>query len=130
MVKNEYIDIDHDTPNATFGYAPLNHKWNYAPPCIGGRFYRPQVDAGFDEDRQRLWAVETQNPVLSEDFYLCTNIHTKPFVVTNEDPFEAVAVGGFSISGNTVFGGVLVEANNDYEQVVAEQPQTRIAKPE
>lgn len=129
IVRNEQIDVDHATPNATFGYRPLNAGWNYDSPRIGGRFYRPEVDAGFDEDRQRLWAVETANPTLSTDFYLCTNIHTKPFVVTNQDPFEVVTQGDFFIEGNTVFGGALVEATDDYEKVLAVAPQERIAKP-
>lgn len=129
VVTNDYVDIDHDTPTATFGYAPLNHHWNSAAPQIGGRFYRPTVDAAFDEDRQRIWAVETQNPVLSEDFYLCTQMHQKPFVVTNQDPFEAVVRGGATIMGNTVFGHALIEATNDYAEVVAEQPKARIVKP-
>ena len=97
-------------------------------PRIGGKFYRPEVDAGFDEDRQRIWAVETQNPTLSTDFYLCTNIHTKPFVVTNQDPFEVVTQGEVFIEGNTVFGGHLVEATDDYEKVLALAPQDRIEK--
>jgi hypothetical protein len=129
VVKNEYVDLDHDQPEDTFGYAPLNHEWTHTSPQIGGRFYRPAVDASFDEDRQRIWAVETQNPVLSQDFYLCTTMHTKPFVVTNQDPFEAVARGDALIRGNTVFGGLLVEATNDYAEVVAEQPTARIIKP-
>ncbi|MER9486826.1 hypothetical protein NKI50_12655 [Mesorhizobium sp. M0563] len=128
-VPNEYVDIDHATPNGTFGYAPLNYAWNIEAPHIGGRFYRPDVDAGFDEDRQRIWAVETANPTLSTDFYLCTNIHTKPFVVTNQDPFECVIQGDVIINGNTVFGGVLHEATNDYAKVLAEAPQARIVKP-
>lgn len=65
VVTNDYVDIDHDTPTATFGYAPLNHEWAKSQPHVGGKFIRPAVDAGFDEDRQRIWAVETQNPVLS-----------------------------------------------------------------
>lgn len=128
-VPNEYVDIDHATPNATFGYAPLNYEWNIDAPRIGGRFYRPKVDAGFDEDRQRIWAVETQNPTLSTDFYLCTNMHTKPFVVTNQDPFECVTQGDLVINGNTVFGGVLHEATNDYDKVMAVAPQERLTKP-
>lgn len=128
VVTNDYVDLDHDTPNATFGYAPLNHEWAHTAPQIGGRFYRPTVDASFDEDRQRIWAVETQNPVLSEDFYLCTTMHQKPFVVTNQDPFEAVVRGGAVIRGNTVFGGLLIEANNDYAEISAEAPVERIEK--
>ena len=63
-VPNDYVDVDHDTPNATFGYAPLNYAWNIEAPRIGGRFHRPDVDAGFDEDRQRIWAAETKPDVV------------------------------------------------------------------
>lgn len=128
IVKNEDVDLDHDTPNATFGYAPLNHEWAKSIPQIGGKFYRPAVDAAFDEDRQRIWAVETQNPVLSEDFYLCTTMHQKPFVQTTGDNFEVLIRGDAAIRGNTVFGGMLIEATNDYAEVVEEQPNDRIDK--
>ncbi len=128
IVKNSRIDIDHDQPNDTFGYEPMNARWNINCPRVGGRFYRPKVDAGFDEDRQRIWAVETKNPRLSTDFYLCTNIHTKPFVVTNQDPFEVVTQGDVFIEGNTVFGGHLVEATDDYEKVLALAPTERVEK--
>lgn len=128
VVKNSRIDTSHATPNATFGYEPLNGRWNIDTPRVGGRFYRPTVNTGFDEDRQRIWAVETINPTLSTDFYLCTNMHTKPFVVTNQDPFEVVTQGDLFIEGNTVFGGHLVEATDDYEKVLAVAPQDRIEK--
>nr|QJB21262.1 MAG: major capsid protein [Microvirus sp.] len=129
VVPNEFVDLDHSTPNATFGYAPLNYAWHMDCPHVGGKFYRPAVDAGFDEDRQRIWAVETANPKLSADFYLCTQMHTKPFVVTNADPFECVTQGDIVINGNTVFGGVLHEATNDYAKVMAEAPTQRVVKP-
>ncbi|KIV61445.1 hypothetical protein SZ54_4717 [Rhizobium sp. UR51a] len=128
VVKNSRIDTSHATPNATFGYEPLNGRWNIDTPRVGGRFYRPTVNTGFDEDRQRIWAVETINPTLSTDFYLCTNMHTKPFVVTNQDPFEVVTQGDVFIEGNTVFGGHLIEATDDYEKVLAVAPQDRIEK--
>lgn len=129
IVQNQYVDIDHDTPTATFGYAPLNHKWNHNGPGIGGKFFRPEVNAPTDEDRQRIWAVETQNPTLSRDFYLCTGMHTKPFVVTNQDPYEVVTRGLVSIEGNTVFGRMLIEASDDYDQVMSEADMDRIDKP-
>lgn len=128
VVPCEYVDIDHNTPNHTFGYAPLNYEWNVTAPRIGGRFYRPEVDAAYDEDRQRIWAVETEDPTLSADFYLCTTMHTKPFVVTNQDPFECVTQGDFIIEGNTVFGRALVEASNDWDKVLEKAPMERIDK--
>lgn len=131
VVQNDEMDIDHDVPDGTFGYAPLNHQWMRAVPRLGGKFYRPQVDAGFDEDRQRVWAVETANPVLSKDFYLCTTMHYKPFVVTDAaiDHFECLVRGQIAIRGNTVFGGLLVEASDDYAEVMEEAPVDRIEKP-
>lgn len=128
VVTNDEVDTDHDTPAGVFGYAPLNHQWAKSIPQVGGKFYRPAVDAAFDEDRQRIWAVETQNPVLSEDFYLTTTMHQKPFVVTTGDNFEVLIRGEAAIRGNTVFGGMLVEATNDYAEVVEEQPNDRIEK--
>lgn len=123
------IDTDHESPQALFGYEPMNARWNNAAPNIGGKFYRPNVDAGFNEDRQRIWAVETKNPTLSTDFYLCTNMHTKPFVVTNQDPFEVVIRGEGVISGNTVFGGHLVEGTGAYDAVKAKAPNDRVTLP-
>lgn len=128
IVENREIDVDHDQAAETFGYAPLNWEWTKSMAQIGGKFYRPEVDAGFDEDRQRIWAVETQNPVLSKDFYLCTTMHTKPFVVTNRDPFEALLRGQVVIRGNTVFGGRLIEATDDYDVIKAKIPTERLNK--
>ncbi|MDH0614144.1 MULTISPECIES: hypothetical protein [unclassified Agrobacterium] len=128
VVKNSRIDASHANPNGTFAYEPMNAKWNIDAPRVGGDFYRPTVNTGFDEKRQRIWAVETLNPTLSTDFYLCTNMHTKPFVVTNQDPFEVVQQGDLYIEGNTVFGGHLIEATDDYEKVMAVAPQGRIEK--
>lgn len=131
IVTNGMIDTDHTAPADTFGYQPLNAKWAKSIPRVGGKFIRPTVDAAFDEDRQRIWAVETVDPVLSQDFYLCTTMHYKPFVVTDLDidPFECLVRGQAMIRGNTVFGGVLVEAADNYEKVLAEAPQERIDKP-
>lgn len=129
VVPNAAIDVKHATPAGTFGYAPLNWKWNQGRPGIGGKFYRPAVDDPFDEDRMRLWSVETANPTLSQDFYLCHNIHQKVFVVTDQDPFECVCRGMVAIEGNTVFGHALIEASDDYQQVLDEADQDRIDKP-
>ena len=128
VVLNGEVDTSHATKGAAFGYAPLNWKWAKSFARIGGRYFRPEAVTTFDEDRQRIWAVETANPVLGPDFYLCNGMHTKPFVVTNQDIGEALARGVFTIDGLTVFGGALVEANGDYAEVLAEAPMARIPK--
>lgn len=127
IVQNAQIDAAHATPAGTFGYAPLNHKWMMQQTKIGGRFYRPDpASTTNDEDRQRIWAVETVNPTLAADFYIATNINTKPFVVTNQDPFECVTRGVALIEGLTVFGGALIESTGSYDEVMAKAPQTRL----
>lgn len=131
VVQNDYIDNDHDTPTDVYGYAPQNFKWNTAGPGIGGRFYRPAVDAGFDEDRQSLWAVETQNPLLTKDAYLVpADIHLKPFWTSTIDPFDCVTGGQIVITGNTQFGPMLIEQNgtSDYDEVLDRVDQDRIEK--
>jgi len=128
IVTNDHIDVDHSTPNAVFGYAPLNHEYMRSAPSIGGKYYRPAVDAAFDEDRQKIWANETVDPELTEDFYLCNNVHHKVFADSTSDAFEITARGTFEITGNTVFGGALKEATDDYDQVMADVDQTRLTK--
>jgi len=128
IVTNDHIDVDHSTPNAIFGYAPLNHEFMRSAPNIGGKYYRPDVDASFDEDRQKIWANETVDPELTEDFYLCNNVHHKVFADSTSDAFEITARGTFEITGNTVFGGALKEATDDYDQVMADVDQTRLTK--
>ena len=130
VVTNEYVDVSHSDPDSTFGYAPLNHEWMRSTPNIGGKFLRPEVNTAFDEDRQRIWAVETVDPTLTEDFYLCSNMHQKVFSDTASDGFEILGLGQFQIEGNTVFGAAINEATDDYDQVLAVVDQTRIDQTE
>ncbi|UIB81422.1 major capsid protein [Flyfo microvirus Tbat2_108] len=133
VVHNDYIDNDHDQPAGVYGFGPTNHKWNGAGPGIGGRFFRPEVDAGFDEDRQAIWAVETQNPLLTKDAYLVpADIHLKPFWTSTIDPFDCVTGAQIIISGNTQFGPMLIEAlpgESDYDAILDKVDQDRIEKP-
>lgn len=127
-VYNRYVDVDHDTPDGVFGYEPLNAQWDVKARRVGGRFLRPEVDGTFDEDRLRIWSSEVANPTLSEEFYLSTTVHTKPFADQTQDPFEAVAAGQFVIEGNTVFGGALIEATDNYARVLEDVPADTINK--
>lgn len=127
-VPNDFIDTDHDDPNGLFGFGPLNHEYASFGPKVGGRFHRPDIDAAEDTDRLRLWAVETKNPKLAENFYIVSDIHTKPFLHPDEDPVDVVLLGNIGIEGNTVFGPMLIEASDDYEQIMSQVPMNRIEK--
>lgn len=126
VVPNRFVDVHHGTPDATFGYAPLNHHWKRSLSRIGGRYFRPAA-SGFVEDRQRFWSVEQLNPTLTKDFYMVPDDlpHTV-FMDQRADPFEVLALGNVEIVGNTVFGKVLEEDRGDYEAVFDEVDTTRI----
>lgn len=129
VVQNDHLDVNHSTPNGTFGYAPLNHEWMRDIVNVGGKYYRPANDA-FDEDRQKIWTVETTDPTLSEDFYLVSGLHKKVFADQVADSFEITCISDCEISGNTVFGERLIEADttSDYEAITALVDTARIEK--
>ena len=129
IVKNDHADVNHATPDGTFGYAPLNHEWQRDLVNVGGKYYRPANDA-FDEDRAKIWSAEATNPTLNEDFYLCTGLHKKVFADQTADSFEITAMTDMNIVGNTVFGAGLQEtdATSDYDAITADVDSTRIDK--
>jgi hypothetical protein len=129
VVKNDHLDVNHSTPNGTFGYAPLNHEYMRDMVNIGGKYYRPSDDA-FDEDRAKIWTAETTDPTLSDDFYLVDSLHKKVFSDQNADAFEITCISDFEITGNTVFGERLLEADatSDYEAITDLVDDARIEK--
>jgi hypothetical protein len=129
VVKNDHLDVNHSTPNGTFGYAPLNHEWMRDMVNVGGKYYRPANDA-FDEDRAKIWTVETTDPTLSADFYLVDSLHKKVFSDQVADAFEITCISDMEITGNTVFGERLLEADatSDYEAITDLVDTARIEK--
>jgi hypothetical protein len=129
VVKNDHLDVNHSTPDGTFGYAPLNHEWMRDMVNVGGKYYRPANDA-FDEDRAKIWTVETTDPTLSSDFYLVDSLHKKVFSDQVADSFEITCISDMEITGNTVFGERLLEADatSDYEAITDLVDTARIEK--
>jgi hypothetical protein len=129
VVKNDHLDVNHSTPDGTFGYAPLNHEWMRDMVNVGGKYYRPANDA-FDEDRAKIWTVETTDPTLSADFYLVDSLHKKVFSDQVADAFEITCISDMEITGNTVFGERLLEADatSDYEAITDLVDADRIEK--
>ena len=129
VVKNDHADVNHATPDGTFGYAPLNHEWQKDAVNVGGKYYRPANDA-FDEDRAKIWTAEATNPTLNEDFYLCSGLHKKVFSDQVSDSFEITCLSDMQIVGNTVFGAGLQEtdATSDYDTITSQVDSSRIVK--
>jgi hypothetical protein len=129
VVKKNHLDVNHSTPDATLGYAPLNHEYNRDQIMVGGKFYRPSNDA-YTEVRSRIWTNETTDPALSTDFYLCTNLHKKIFADQVSDSFEITAVSDLTVDTNVVFGDRLLEADatSDYDTITNLVDANRIDK--
>ena len=129
VIKKNHLDVNHSTPDATLGYAPLNHEYNRDDIRVGGKFYRPSNDA-YTEVRSRIWTNETSDPSLNTDFYLCTNLHKKIFADQVSDSFEITAVSDLTVDTNVVFGDRLIEADatSDYETITNLVDATRISK--
>lgn len=127
VITNEHVDIDHSTPDGVFGYAPMNHEWQRRQIRAGGKFYRPDVDGATDVERRRFWAAETQDPTLTTDFYLVTDLHKKVFVDPNVDGFDIMGNMDLMVNGNTQFGPDLVESEDThYADTLAQVDQTRV----
>lgn len=129
VVLNEHADVMHTAPKQVFGYAPLNNKWLRKGPNIGGKFQRVDPEATFDENRQRIWAVESVDPILTTDFYLVNDIHHNVFADTVADSFEVLVSGTAQIVGDTFFGPALLEATDDYDKIMDQVDQERINMP-
>jgi hypothetical protein len=129
VVKNDHLDVNHSTPDGTFGYAPLNHEWMRDMVNVGGKYYRPANDA-FDEDRAKIWTAEATDVTLNEDFYLVSELHKKVFSDQVADAFEITCISDMEITGNTVFGERLLEADatSDYQAITDLVDTTRIDK--
>ena len=126
VVKNGEIDVNHSTPDSTFGYRPLNSKWiNRDYTAVGGKYYRPANDA-FTEVRSNIYSTEATNPTLNADWYLCTNMHKKVFADQVSDSMEISCVSAMNITGHTVGGAPLIEATDDYDKIEAQIDQTRV----
>lgn len=130
VVFNRMIDTDHDVPDGHFGYEPLNGKHTRFGPRAGGDYYRPAVDAPVDTIRQGIWAAEKENPTLAEDWYRVSELHLKPFLDEGQDPYRFTVNGTLGMTGLTVFGPVLHENAENYEELKKRTSPELIEKPE
>jgi len=118
VVTNEHADVAHSDPDGIFGYAPLNHERVRRRFNIGGKFFRPDPNAAWDENRNRLWTSEPVDPTLSKEFYLATDLNEDIFLQQTVDNFEFSAAGDCLISGLTFIGPQLREATGDYQHIL------------
>ena len=125
LVTEREIDSS-STTDDLFGYRPLNSKWLRKDVKIGGRYYRPDPAAAWDENRNRIWSPDVVDPKLGPDFYLSQDLSHDVFVNSSEDPFEWWLSGVAQVEGLTYFGPAIREGGDDYEKVQAQVPTDRL----
>lgn len=122
-VLNRRLDARHATDAATYGFEPLNTKWQRDFTRLGGAFYQADPANPFTEQRSALWLPNIVNPDFTEDHYLVPESFPHDvFSDTLADAFEAVVRHEFAVSGLTQFGDVLHENNSEYTELTAENP--------
>ena len=126
VIPNSAVDTVYSDPDGVFGYAPLNWGWMRSGPNLGGKFYRPDPQATFNEDRQRIWATEAVDPVLGDNFYLAKGITKDVFADATQEVFECNLSGIAIIRGNTVFGPALRESTDDYQTILDQTESEKI----
>lgn len=121
VVTKDHLDVNHSTPDAILGYAPLNFEHRVNDVRIAGKFYRPASDSTYVEDRARIWSAEANNPSLNTDFYLTTNVHKKVFADQVSDSLEYSMVSDFNLRTDIQFGDRLQEtdATSDHAAITA-----------
>lgn len=118
IVLNRRIDAAHTSPDAVYGYEPLNNKWNRSFTRLGGVFFQPDPAAPNTEQRSAIWQAQVVDPVFTSDHWLApAPFPHYVFSDTTAPAFEFVVRHSCKIAGNTQVGDVLVEDNGDYEAV-------------
>lgn len=123
IVENARIDAKHTTPGGTYGYEPLNKKWDREFTVLGGEFRQLTPGTPNTTARTALWQVDYVDPAFTTDHYVCE--HPFPqnvFSAPGSDVCKITVNQRLTITGQTVFGSSIVEDNQDLADVIAEQP--------
>lgn len=118
LVLNRRIDAKHTTPDALYGYEPMNDVWNRNFTRLSGDFYQPTPGGGWTENRSNIWQTELVDPTFGASHYLAPSpFPHEVFSDTLADAFEYVGRHAVSIVGLTQIGDVLMENNDEYSDV-------------
>lgn len=118
-VDNHRMDTLHSTPDAIYGFEPMNHRHNRNRTMFGGVFRQDTPGTPITNQRHALWQPQYIDPVYTDDHFLCPfPFPNDVFSLTTAPSFEVDVRHDTSIRGLTQIGDVLNEANDDYQSVV------------
>lgn len=121
VVPASRLDARHTTPDAAYGYEPLNDKWNRSTTRLGGSYYQEDPLNPWTEQRSAIWQTSIVDPEFTEDHWLApADFPHGVFADTSAPAYEVVARHSVAIRGITQIGDVLAENNDDYDAVTFE----------
>lgn len=122
IVPNRRLDTAHTTPSGTFGYEPMNAKWQREFTRLGGEFRQLTPGTPSTVARTAIWQPDIVDPLFTTDHYECP--HPFPhdvFSVPANDVVNISVIQQLTIVGHTQFGDDLVEDNGEFLAIEAEQ---------
>lgn len=121
-VLNRRIDTAHTTPNGTFGYEPMNAKWDREFTRLGGEFIQTVPGTPSTSARTAIWQPDIVDPVFTSDHWLCPSPFPQDvFSVPSNHVVNISVLQQLTITGITQKGDALVEDNGEFLAVEAEQ---------
>jgi hypothetical protein len=122
IVLNRRIDTAHTTPDATFGYEPMNEKWQREFTALGGEFRQDTPGTPATTARTAIWQADYVDPVFTSDHYVAPHPFPQDvFSAPSADIVNIAVKQQITIVGQTQFGDALVEDNDEMANVIAEQ---------
>jgi hypothetical protein len=121
-VLKRRVDTHHTSPDAEWGYEPMNAKWRRERTTMGGEFRQLVPGTPNETARTAIWQPDVVDPEFTSDHWLCP--HPFPqnvFSVTDADIVNISVRQTVVIAGITQFGEALVEDNDEFLTVQAEQ---------
>jgi hypothetical protein len=120
-VPNHRIDAKHTTPAGTFGFEPMNNKWKRERTTLGGEFRQMTPGTPNVSARNAIWQADYVDPALTSDHWLCPDPMPQSVFSVPADPCVIINCRQqLTITGITQFGDALVEDNNEFVDVKAE----------
>jgi len=120
-VTNDRVDVLHSTPDGTFGYEPMNAKWRREFTRLGGEFRQLVPGTPATTARTAIWQADYVNPAYTSDHFLCPHPFPQDvFSVPANDICNFAISQQLTITGITQFGDSLVEDNQEFVDVKAE----------
>ena len=121
-VLNRRVDALHSTPGGTFGYEPMNNKWNREFTRLGGEFRQNVPGTPDTSARLAIWQPDVVDPVLTSDHWLCPDPMPQDVFSFPSAHIVHIHVNQrLTMTGITQFGDSLVEDNSEFATVLAEQ---------